>query len=66
MQEKTRKGHHYYACSYGASYGNTAAVEVHANQKWIYLREDALLPLVEHFFEQRIFGPLRLEKLAVS
>jgi hypothetical protein len=45
MQGKTRKGHHYYACSYGASYGDTAAVEVHANQKWIYLREDALLPL---------------------
>jgi hypothetical protein len=66
MQETTRKGHHYYACSYGASYGNTAAAEVHANQKWIYLREDALLPLVEHFFEQRIFGPLRLEKLALS
>jgi hypothetical protein len=32
---------------YGASYGNTAATQVLANQKWIYLREDALLPLVE-------------------
>ncbi len=64
MQGKARKGHHYYACSYGASYGDTAATQVHANQKWIYLREDALLPLVEQFFAQRIFGPLRLEKLA--
>ena len=64
MQGKARKGHHYYACSYGASYGDRAATEVHAGQKWIYLREDALLPLVERFFAQRIFGPLRLEKLA--
>jgi site-specific DNA recombinase len=64
MQGKARKGHHYYACSYGANYGDRAATEVHAGQKWIYLREDALLPLVERFFAQRIFGPLRLEKLA--
>jgi len=48
----------------GASYGDSAAVEVHADQKWIYLREDALLPLVEQFFDQRIFGPMRLDKLA--
>ncbi|PZR65201.1 MAG: hypothetical protein DLM63_12660, partial [Solirubrobacterales bacterium] len=64
MQGKARKGHHYYACSYGATYGDTASTEVHADQKWIYLREDALLPLVEQFFEQRVFGPLRLDKLA--
>ncbi len=64
MQGKARKGHHYYACSYGATYGDTAAADVHAGQKWIYLREDALLPLVEQFFAQRIFGPMRLEKLA--
>jgi hypothetical protein len=64
MHGKARKGHHYYACNYGASYGDTAATQVHGDQKWIYLREDALLPLVEQFFAQRIFGPLRLEKLA--
>jgi len=64
MHGKARKSHHYYACNYGANYGDTAAVEVHAGTKWIYLREDALLPLVEEFFAQRIFGPLRLEKLA--
>ena len=63
MQGKARKTHHYYACSYGASYGDVAACDAHAGQKWIYLREDALLPLVEQFFAQRIFGPLRLEKL---
>jgi site-specific DNA recombinase len=64
MQGKARKGHHYYACSYRASYGDTAAADVHAGQKWIYLREDALLPLVEQVFAQRIFGPMRLQKLA--
>jgi site-specific DNA recombinase len=63
MQGKARKDHHYYACSYGATYGDVAACETHAGQKWIYLREDALLPLVEQFFAQRIFGPLRLDKL---
>lgn len=63
MQGKARKGHHYYACSYGATYGDVAACDAHAGQKWIYLREDALLPLVEQFFTQRIFGPLRLDKL---
>jgi site-specific DNA recombinase len=28
------------------------------------VREDALLPLVERFFAERIFGPMRLDKLA--
>jgi hypothetical protein len=32
--------------------------------QWLYLREDHLLPLVEEFFAQRIFGPMRLRKLA--
>lgn len=63
MQGKARKGHHYYACSYAAGYGDNAAVEAHAGQKWIYLREDDLLPVVLKFFEQRIFGPMRLDKL---
>jgi site-specific DNA recombinase len=64
MQGKARKGHHYFACSYGSTYGDTAAADVHAGQKWIYLREDALLPLVERFFAERVFGPVRLDKLA--
>jgi hypothetical protein len=64
MQGKARKDHHYYACSYGATYGDTAAADAHAGQKWIYLREDALLPVVERFFAERIFGPMRLDKLA--
>jgi hypothetical protein len=64
MRGNARKGHHYYACSYGSTYGDTAAGDVHAGQKWIYLREDALLPLVEQFFAQRVLGPVRLDKLA--
>ncbi|MCW3006972.1 MAG: recombinase [Solirubrobacterales bacterium] len=30
MQGKARKGHHYYACSYGATYGDVASCEFHA------------------------------------
>ena len=33
-------------------------------QKWIYVREDWLERLVMRFFEQRIFSPMRLDKLA--
>lgn len=63
MQGKTRKGHVYHACGYSNSYGDTAATEIHAGQKWVSLREDTLLPLVEQFFKEHIWGPLRLEKL---
>jgi len=54
MQGKTRKGHVYHACGYSNSYGDTAAVEIHAGQKWVSLREETLLPLVEQFFKERI------------
>lgn len=64
MQGKTRKGHVYHACGYSNSYGDTAATEIHVGQKWVSLREDTLLPLVEQFFKERVWGPLRLEKLA--
>jgi hypothetical protein len=30
------------------------------------VREDALLPLVEEFFANRLFGPMGLDKLAVQ
>ena len=63
MQGKTRKGHTYYTCEYAASYGPEAALEVHDGLKVISAREDRLLKLVLRFFEQRIFGPLRLERL---
>jgi len=64
MNGKARKGHHYYACAYSTSYGDTAATEAHAGPKWIYVREDKLERLVLSFFEQRIFGPLRVQKLS--
>jgi site-specific DNA recombinase len=64
MQGKTRKGHVYYACGYGTSYGDTAATEIHAGQKYVSLREDDLRPLVEKFLTERVWGPMRLQKLA--
>ncbi len=63
MQGKARKDHHYYSCSYADDYGETAAITEHAGQKSISAREDRLLRLVLSFFEQRIFGPLRIERL---
>jgi len=42
----------------------TAALEAHGGQKSISVREDWLERLVLRFFEQRIFGPMRLDKLA--
>ncbi len=64
MQGKARKGHHYYACAYAQNYGENAACEAHGGQKWVSVREDWLERLVLRFFEQRIFGPMRLDKLA--
>ena len=43
--------------------GDTAAIAEHAGQKSVSAREDRLLRLVISFFEQRIFGPMRIERL---
>ena len=64
MQGKARKGRNYYACAYAQNYGDVAALEAHYGQKWVSVREDWLERLVLRFFEQRIFGPMRLDKLA--
>lgn len=64
MNGRARKGHRYYACAYVQNYGETAALEAHDGKKWVYVREDWLERLVLRFFEQRIFGPMRLDKLA--
>ncbi len=53
-----------YSCGYSLNYGDTAGLEAHAGQKWISVREDWLERLVLRFFEQRILGPMRLDKLA--
>jgi site-specific DNA recombinase len=64
MYGRERKGHTYMCCDYGRTYGETAAEQIDGHGKWLYLREDHLLPLVEQFFAERIFGPMRLQKLA--
>ena len=63
MYGRKRKQHTYLTCDYGRTYGKTAAEQIDGHGQWLSLREDALLPLVETFFAQRIFGPMRLEKL---
>jgi hypothetical protein len=64
MYGRERKGHRYYCCDYARRYGDEAAAQIPEHGKWIYLREDHLLPLVEKFFAERIFGPMRADKLA--
>ncbi len=70
MQGKTRKKgertYRYMACAYRDQYGDTAAAEIHGGAKWIYMNEDVLMPLVEEFFRTRIWGPMRLKKLAAQ
>ena len=63
MYGRERKSHRYYCCDYARSYGEEAAAQIPEHGKWIYLREDRLLPLVEKFFAERIFGPMRVERL---
>ncbi len=64
MYGRKRKEHVYLTCDYGRTYGKVAADEIGGHGQWLSIREDALLPLVEKFFADRIFGPMRLEKLA--
>jgi site-specific DNA recombinase len=40
-----------------------AADQIEGHGQWLSIGQDALLPLVERFFCERIFGPMRLEKL---
>ncbi len=47
-------------------YGTTAALEAHGGKQWVNVREDWLERLVLRFFEHRIFGPMRLDKLATQ
>ena len=64
MYGRERKEHTYMTCDYGRTYGKTAADQIDGHGQWLFIREDALLPLVERFFAERIFGPMRLDKLA--
>jgi site-specific DNA recombinase len=64
MYGRKRKEHTYMTCDYGRTYGKVAAEQIEGHGQWLSVREDALVPLVESFFAERIFGPMRLEKLA--
>jgi site-specific DNA recombinase len=61
MHGKERKGITYYACCYRISYGDKAA-EALGHGKWQYVREDALLDVIDRFFATHIFGPERIER----
>jgi site-specific DNA recombinase len=61
MHGKERKGITYYACSYRISYGDKAA-EALGHGKWQYVREDALLAVIDGFFEQHVFGQQRIAR----
>jgi site-specific DNA recombinase len=58
------KGHTYYRCSYGVDYGRVAAAKIEGHGVSCNCREDLLLPFVERFFSERVFGPMRLDLLA--
>jgi site-specific DNA recombinase len=64
MYGRTRKGITYMTCDYGRAYGKQAADQIDGHGQWLSVREDLLLPIVENFFAERIFGPLRHDKLA--
>jgi hypothetical protein len=57
------KGHTYYRCTYRSSYGKVAAEAIAGHGSTCNVREDALLPAIEHFFAERLFGPMRLDLL---
>jgi site-specific DNA recombinase len=58
------KGHTYYCCSYGRDYGKVAAGSIEGHGISCNVRESLLLPFIERFFAERLFGPMRLDLLA--
>lgn len=63
MYGSVQKAKTYYRCSYGRSYGRAAADAIEGHGLWCSVREDLLLPFVERFFSERVFGPMRLDLL---
>lgn len=57
------KGHTYYRCTYGQNYGKVAADAIGGHGATCNVREDAILPVIESFFAERLFGPMRLDLL---
>ena len=62
MHGKERKGITCYACCYRMAYGDKAA-EALGHGKWQYLREDALMPVIDRFFAENVFGSERIRHL---
>ncbi len=62
MHGKERKGITYYACCYRIAYGDSAAEAV-GHGKWQYVREDLIMPEIDRFFQNNIFGPDRIHHL---
>jgi Recombinase len=52
----------YHCCAYGKTYGKAAAEEI-GHPSWLNAREDQLLDLTMEFFAERLFHPLRVERL---
>ncbi len=65
MFGRARFEHTYCCCSYGREYGKEAAAEI-GHAAWLNVREDRLAALVDDFFEERLFGRLRMDKLAAQ
>jgi site-specific DNA recombinase len=57
-------GRTYMRCDYGRQYGKEAAAQIEGHGTWCSVREDVLLPLALRFFEERVFGPMRMDLLA--
>ncbi len=60
----TTRGYIYMRCNYGIEYGRAEASAIPGHGAWCSVREDALLPLVLDFFQERVFGATRLDRLA--
>lgn len=66
MFGKTRKAHAYFACQPSANHGKQAAVRFPAHPASVWVRQDALLDGILHFFADRVLGPDRLDYLAAD
>jgi site-specific DNA recombinase len=54
----------YMRCDYGRQYERAAAAGIEGHGQWCSVREDTPMPLILDFFEQRVFGAARMDKLA--
>jgi hypothetical protein len=60
------KQHVYYRCSYGRDYGPAAAAKIDGHGISCNVREELLLPFIDRFFAERLFGPIRMDLLAAQ